>query len=45
MDPFSLEVISLQQQMHFLWKWRQKDSLLVMEREGIASRNALNKFA
>ena len=45
MDPFSLEVISLQQQMHFLWKWRQKDSLLVMEREGIARRKALIKFA
>ena len=42
---FAGSKISLQRQTHFLWKWSQKDSLKVMEEEGIAKRKALVKFA
>ena len=42
---FARSKISLQRQTHFLWKWCQKDSLLVMERDWIARRKALIKFA
>ena len=42
---FARSKVSLQRQIHFLWKWSQKDSLVVMEREGIAKGKALVKFA
>ena len=42
---FARSKMSLQRQTHFLWKWCQKDPLLVMERQGIARRKALIKFA
>lgn len=45
-DSFSAgSKISLQWQTHFLWKWSQKDSLKVVEEEGIAKGKALVMFA
>ena len=42
---FSGSRISLGRHVHFLWKWSQKDSLKIMETEGVASRKILVKFS